>query len=366
VLASGPPLLRSDLPDDLARILVASAVSGAAALTGERDLLDEAAVVGGLTADRLPTVIPGFGLADLQVLGHRLAGTADRGDDQVRRMLAASADLPGPARLMGLVVAGHAAIASGRVTDALLLLREAWAGLADSKHEFRFRCRTLLATALGQSGEAETGGPLLSGIRAGPHPAYLFLTPDDLLAQAWGAAGEGSTSEALDHAVAAAEVAREMGAPSYEVLAWQTVVQLGEAASALPRLTSLADLGPRALVAGTHARALADSDAESLLGAAESWSRLGDLVAAGDAALARALAARSGARTPALAIAVQPLPLTAREREIVALAARGLSNNDIAERLTVSVRTVEGHLYRAGLKLGVSERTALAHVLGVE
>jgi DNA-binding NarL/FixJ family response regulator len=30
------------------------------------------------------------------------------------------------------------------------------------------------------------------------------------------------------------------------------------------------------------------------------------------------------------------------------------------------VRTVEGHLYRAGHKLGVSERTALADVLGVE
>ena len=41
-------------------------------------------------------------------------------------------------------------------------------------------------------------------------------------------------------------------------------------------------------------------------------------------------------------------------------------DRDIAERLTVSVRTVEGHLYRAGLKLGVSERTALADVLGVE
>ena len=52
--------------------------------------------------------------------------------------------------------------------------------------------------------------------------------------------------------------------------------------------------------------------------------------------------------------------------EIVVLAARGLSNKDIAERLTVSVRTIEGHLYRAGLKLGVSERTALAHVLGIE
>ena len=48
------------------------------------------------------------------------------------------------------------------------------------------------------------------------------------------------------------------------------------------------------------------------------------------------------------------------------LAARGLPNKDIAERLTVSVRTVEGHLYRAGLKLGVSERTALKDVLGLE
>ena len=69
---------------------------------------------------------------------------------------------------------------------------------------------------------------------------------------------------------------------------------------------------------------------------------------------------------PALAIAARPLPLTAREREITALAARGLSNKDIAERLTVSVRTVEGHLYRAVHKLGISQRRALAEVLGVE
>ncbi len=84
------------------------------------------------------------------------------------------------------------------------------------------------------------------------------------------------------------------------------------------------------------------------------------------AALAEKLAGRSGARTPALAIAARPLPLTAREREIAVLAARGLANKTIAERLSVSVRTVEGHLYRAGLKLGISERAALAEVLGVE
>lgn len=387
VLGRGPQLLRADFPDDLARILVATAVTAAAAVNGELGLLGEAAAVGGLTDDRVPTGIPGFGLADMQVLGHRLAGTPNRGEDQARLMQAASADLPGPARLMGLVVAGHAGLAAGRIRDAIPLLREAWAGLADSAHEFRFRCRTLLATALAQAGHAKQAAPLLAGIAAGWHPAYRLFLPDDLLAQAWGAAAEGSTTEALRQAVAAADLARETGAPAYEVLAWQTAIQFGDATAALPRLAVLAELGPRAQVARAHAQAWADQDGKTLLEAADAWARLGDLVAAGDAAaqaadvdrrqgrpgsalsaatLAQQLAGRSGARTPALAVAVRPLPLTAREREIVALAARGLSNKDIAARLTVSVRTIEGHLYRAGLKLGVSERTALPEILGVE
>jgi DNA-binding CsgD family transcriptional regulator len=58
-----------------------------------------------------------------------------------------------------------------------------------------------------------------------------------------------------------------------------------------------------------------------------------------------------------------PLPLTHREREIVTLAAGKLSNRQIAERLVVSVRTVEGHLYRACAKLGASDRAELAALL---
>ena len=54
-----------------------------------------------------------------------------------------------------------------------------------------------------------------------------------------------------------------------------------------------------------------------------------------------------GADTPALRQAREPLPLTDREREIVMLIGQGLSNRDIAERLTLSVRTVEGHIYKA-------------------
>lgn len=60
----------------------------------------------------------------------------------------------------------------------------------------------------------------------------------------------------------------------------------------------------------------------------------------------------------------RPLPLTPREREIVTLAASGLSNRGIAERLVLSVRTVEGHLYRACAKLGVTDRSELAAIIG--
>jgi DNA-binding CsgD family transcriptional regulator len=115
------------------------------------------------------------------------------------------------------------------------------------------------------------------------------------------------------------------------------------------------------------------------------WQEIGDQLAAADAA---ALATRAfnsqgrrgsawaattkaqrlaqaceGAMTPALKALARPLPLTEREREIVSLAARGLSNREIAERLLVSVRTVEGHLYRAGNKLGVSDRSELKPIL---
>jgi len=67
-----------------------------------------------------------------------------------------------------------------------------------------------------------------------------------------------------------------------------------------------------------------------------------------------------GAHTPALTAAARPLPLTDREREIASLIAYGLSNKQIAERLVVSVRTVEGHIYRACTKLDITDRSMLA------
>lgn len=51
--------------------------------------------------------------------------------------------------------------------------------------------------------------------------------------------------------------------------------------------------------------------------------------------------------------------LTAREEEIVDLVRQGMGNHEIARMLTVSQRTVEGHLYRVYAKLGITKRAEL-------
>lgn len=57
--------------------------------------------------------------------------------------------------------------------------------------------------------------------------------------------------------------------------------------------------------------------------------------------------------------------LTHRESEIAHLAAKGLSNRQIASTLFLSVRTVESHLYQARAKLGAASRRDLAAIFEV-
>ncbi|MER8222550.1 AAA family ATPase [Streptomyces sp. NPDC094143] len=94
-----------------------------------------------------------------------------------------------------------------------------------------------------------------------------------------------------------------------------------------------------------------------LVTALESFTRLG---AAGLADEARVELRASGVTTgSAPAQADRLAELTAQQREIVRLAARGLRNREIAERLRLSPRTVSSHLYNVYPKLGVSSRNQL-------
>jgi DNA-binding NarL/FixJ family response regulator len=57
------------------------------------------------------------------------------------------------------------------------------------------------------------------------------------------------------------------------------------------------------------------------------------------------------------------LPLSGRQRGVIELVVAGLSNREIAERLVMSVRTVEGHVYRACQRVGAQSREELASIL---
>jgi DNA-binding CsgD family transcriptional regulator len=81
-----------------------------------------------------------------------------------------------------------------------------------------------------------------------------------------------------------------------------------------------------------------------------------------DAAVAEALAARigmaAGATLPRRETAVGRL--TAREREVASLVARGLTNRQIAASLAVAARTADAHVEHIRDKLGVRSRAQIA------
>ncbi|MBX7548311.1 LuxR C-terminal-related transcriptional regulator [Streptomyces sp. tea 10] len=154
------------------------------------------------------------------------------------------------------------------------------------------------------------------------------------------------------------------------VFAVYAAVRSGKPGRAVGRL-------PEGSVFARHADALRRGDGGGLDRAAEALEERGFLLFAAEAYAQAVRAHRDpraallsrtravalarhcqGARTPALDGLVLG-ELTARQRQIVTLAAAGLSNREIAERLTLSVRTVGNHLYSAYTRLGTGDRGAL-------
>jgi DNA-binding CsgD family transcriptional regulator len=215
------------------------------------------------------------------------------------------------------------------------------------------------------------------------YPSWRWAEWERRLAEGWVLAAQGALSEAITSLRSAADTARASGQFAVEVLCLQTATQFGDrtSGSRLNELQAIVE-GPRVGVAAQFAAALRADDAAELAAVSEEFERMGDLVGAVDAAAhaavvyrrddrrgsalgcstrADALAERcGGASTPALRRATERLPLTDREREIVMLIGQGLSTRAVADRLTLSVRTVEGHIYRAMVKTDATTREELA------
>ena len=103
-----------------------------------------------------------------------------------------------------------------------------------------------------------------------------------------------------------------------------------------------------------------DSDNSLLLASEPAWPRWLEEVT-------RFLAADRSSASLRATSAGQAEELSEREVELLHLVAEGLTNDEIAERLTLSARTVERHLSNTYRKLGVSGRAAraaaVAHIL---
>jgi DNA-binding NarL/FixJ family response regulator len=122
-----------------------------------------------------------------------------------------------------------------------------------------------------------------------------------------------------------------------------------------------------ALRAGASGFLLKDTPPEQLVAAIE-------VVAAGEALLAPSITRRviaefvKGSGPKAQAEFPRLQDLTAREREVLGLLARGLSNAEIAKSLFVSETTVKTHVARCLMKLGLRDRVqavVLAYEAGV-
>lgn len=270
----------------------------------------------------------------------------------------------------------HAAETHGR--EAVALFRQL------SEPQFVCWCLADLATILALAGQAEGAAEALAAVDGlGVQPGY-FMGVDSMLARAWLAVAKRDLVTAERLFTEACEVAAAIGDLMGEASALHARARLGDAAVASSRLSVLAAHTDSELVAARarHTAALTRNDARSLRACSVEFEAMGaallaaessaDAVAAwlredrpqeaaDEARRARDLAARTGgASTPAMSRLHGQARLTPAEREAAVLAATGESNKAIADRLGVSVRTVEGRLQRVYTKLGIEKRSQLA------
>lgn len=363
------------------------AVSGLGDL-GRIEEIEPVAETGYRLADSSPGASHArFQLAFLQANAYRCAGALSLADAAIARIRRETLDVPFE-ESWHCLLAGMSAMNRGSLAEAQRLVAESLTHLGggDGGRVIKGFGRSWLTTLTGMAGRAaEARGALTAIDWWAQEPAACVWDPERSLAQAWTCAAEGAVSQAISIMRTAADAERDRGRPGWEVVLLQAATQFGDSTTAT-RLAQLATQvqGPRAAAASAHAGALAAGDTDALLDASRRYEAFGDRLAAGDAAahavtvsqhagkrgtamnaeaVARRLAGQCRGATPALRAATTTQPFTPRQHEIISLAAHGLSNKEIAERLMVSTRSVEGHLFRASQRVGAKNRGQLIAVL---
>ncbi|HEY8527142.1 MAG TPA: LuxR C-terminal-related transcriptional regulator [Acidimicrobiales bacterium] len=311
--------------------------------------------------------------------GHRYAGDLDRAEETARAVYERLTE-EGAAQLRGVYALrlGQVLLWKGELVRAEQHFLEAVTALegdamtrACAVDHVRYT-RVLL-------GRPDLPSPL-------PPAGMYAVEHDHLSAGVEAAAGDLAYARTL--ALGAARRGIETGHVAYAVFALYEAARHGAAAEAATLVPGLPELEGRllpALVEAVEALAAAPAAAGGRLEAlADRFEEMGARLHAAEmaAAAASAAAARGRAtvasrlRTRAQLLAEQcdgattallrnagGDGLTGREREVASLAARGLTDGEIATRLSVSRRTVETHLYRVYGKLGVAGRRELGTVL---
>jgi DNA-binding CsgD family transcriptional regulator len=292
------------------------------------------------------------------------------------------------------VVRAQAARLRGRSGEALRGSLQACAVLAGSR-VFAGLAHAERAHAAALLGEAEEAEAAMADSDQTHRRGMAVLYPWREQARAWVAACGGDVEQAITALVALVEQLRGDGFAAHEALVLHDLVRLGCAtlpiewpsgasqaqtvADRLAELTTVVD-GPLTVLMARHAAAAGDG--VELLAVADAFAERGLLLFAADAAAMAVvrLRAATGAerseasarlgdllarcdtlRTPALR-AARPA-LSERERQIARLAAAGVASKQIADQLFLSTRTIENHLQRVYGKLGVTNRSELAHAL---
>lgn len=284
------------------------------------------------------------------------------------------------------VLRGRVATNRGRLRDARTWLSDA-AAVLRGLDAVRFLpwCLAAWAEAEALAGDAAAAARLVAEADAIPHPIRMYMV-DVERARAWAAASAGELTRATAILRDYAAAALEGGLPSAEGLALHDCLRLGDS-SAAPRLAEILvnTDGAWARAVEAHAGAVMCDSGDGFETATDQFEAMGAWMLAAETAVeaaarhsrrglrSRAHAAEmrarellthtDGPRTPLLERLGSQLPLSRREHEVARLTARGLTSKEVADRLSVSVRTVETHLHAIYGKLGIRGRRELASIV---